>query len=271
MTADKYGLESTTPQATATTGHVPVADGSGGLVLQAPASIFSPPQFAVDTTSLTTNLQNYWALTSGLGGQDLVGSLHLSHNNVGLRFPQDPQIGGSATSDFIPGSVSHYFHADDASFPSGATDWAISCWVYADAVGINYMTMTKQSGASDLSFILYRTTTNVMQFGVTHNGTTFAFVETGTMSAGVWNHVYAYHDGTTDELGISLNNTAATPVSHTLGVYDSGAELWIGDRQGGGSLPFDGMIRDCALWTGAVLTGAQITELYNSGNGNFYR
>jgi len=74
-------------------------------------------------------------------------------------------------------------------------------------------------------------------------------------------------------LYVNAGTPATSSSSRTLSATGKdGFRIGAGEGTAGSRLPssfFDGMVDECAVWTRA-LTGTEITELYNSGNGSQY-
>lgn len=90
----------------------------------------------------------------------------------------------------------------------------------------------------------------------------------GAISAATWYFVVAWHDSVSNQIGISVNGTADT-AAHSAGVFDGTGPFAIGARVNATSDYWDGLIDEFGFWR-RVLSGAEITELYNAGAGRDY-
>lgn len=99
------------------------------------------------------------------------------------------------------------------------------------------------------------------------DGTQKVIDTTATMSAATWYHMTVICDGSN-----IIQYLNATPISSTA--YDGTIAQWnaiyLGNKDGS-AYPFDGLIDEFYFWNGAALSPAQITALYNSGTGSFWK
>jgi hypothetical protein len=109
--------------------------------------------------------------------------------------------------------------------------------------------------------------------GNTSNTSLDVVVATTVMTTATWYHVVGTFDGGTGNLKIYINGTLEnTEPSALTGVFNSTAQFQIGHIQefgGGAGGYFDGIIDEFGVWSRA-LSGAEVTELYNSGSGLAY-
>jgi hypothetical protein len=101
-------------------------------------------------------------------------------------------------------------------------------------------------------------------------GSTFISVTAnnfGVPSLSTWYFIVAWHDAAANTINISVNNGAVDSVT-TGGqvVPDTSSELRIGSDQSGLGDYWDGRIDAGGFWK-RILTPAEITTLFNSGNG----
>lgn len=92
----------------------------------------------------------------------------------------------------------------------------------------------------------------------------------GALAADTWYMVHVYHDPTANVIGISVNGGVHDTAAIPAGIRDSDADFLVGTY--GPGVYFTGSIGPLAIWkpTNTNLTAAQLTWLYNAGNGRHY-
>jgi len=87
----------------------------------------------------------------------------------------------------------------------------------------------------------------------------------GNLSTGVWYFIYCYHDASGNEIGISVNDgTVDTTATGGIAPGDADGAFQMGARDG--SRCIDASIDEFGFWK-KVLSSAEVTDLYNSGDG----
>lgn len=167
--------------------------------------------------------------------------------------------------------------ADNTALSMGDIDMSMGCWVRLDSTPAagNTMGIMGKAAAGDLEYWLQVDNTGGtirFQFRVRNTGDTTTTTVTastfGTPTTGTWYFVQAYHDATANTIGIAVNNGAFDTASTSGGIRDGTAPFEIGRHTGGNYL--DGRI-DAAFVAKEVLTAADWTYLYSSGNGRGYQ
>ncbi|HCR92557.1 MAG TPA: hypothetical protein DIU47_01195, partial [Candidatus Pacebacteria bacterium] len=231
----------------------------------------SPSNFTTDTNrTLNTNLISYWKLDETSGSRtDSVGSNTLTDNNTVTSNPG--KVGNAG--QFIAANTEYLSITDNAALSTGDIDFTFSAWVYMDSLSTDTQVLGKWSAsAGQYEYLLERGSANKFRFYVSSDGSTYTSVQAatfGAMSANTWYFVVAYHDSVNNTIGISVNNGAFDTVAHTTGVRDGTAQFDIG-ALAAGSFPFNGRIDEVGFWK-KVLSTQEITDLYNSGNGNRFQ
>lgn len=227
--------------------------------------------FSPDTGgTLITNLSSYWNLDETSGDRsDLVGSRTLSDNNtVGYATGKY-----NNAADFEAGNT-EYLSISDANWGSEPTgDFSFSFWIKPETLpSTDYVIIGKdQSGGR--SFYIGLKSTGRIEVGI--NDTSFATSD-ATVTAGSWFHIvftYDYVTSGNSVMKIYINgNQSGSTVSNAVGpMADTTTEWCFGRRTFTGSeLYYDGLIDEIGFWN-KVLSTTEITDLYNSGNGNSYR
>lgn len=167
----------------------------------------------------------------------------------------------------------------DLSFGDASTDspFSISMWINRDQVARNDYIIGKKSGSNvewqiiiqsansgQIAFILYDNTSTVR---IDRRKTNIDAVLTATN----WHHIVATYDGSSTSAGmkIYINNSRVDNASDDAGVYvamhDTANPVNIG-RAGITTAYFKGLLDEVVIWN-KELTTAEISELYNGGNG----
>jgi len=153
--------------------------------------------------------------------------------------------------------------------------FSYSFWVYHSALGSAETYISRPNSAFNGSRVQISKNASdalVFRIGLT-SGTTdrIQLTTTNTLSATTWYHIVCVNDGTNTTSAITIyrnasnqTGTAAGGVVSTSIDYD---RLLISGVFGGGTQKMNGYIDEVSIWNKA-LSGAEITELYNSGEPN---
>ena len=101
------------------------------------------------------------------------------------------------------------------------------------------------------------------------DGTTYYTVQSGisSLTDNTWAFVSMTYTSGTDTLSLSINRAAATTASLVLSPADASEDFRIGAAGlTTGNNPFQGQVSSIGIWQ-RVLTGTELDELYNSGDG----
>lgn len=214
-------------------------------------------------SSLLTSLVAYYKLEEASGtradstgrGNDLSTVTNAPGNTTGKVANAIQLVAASSQS------VSRASTAD----LQGAVDWTIAAWVYLDSVGSERTIMAKS-----VEWLLrYNTSSQRFDFGWSDGGNIFRNVLAntfGALSLATWYFVVGIHDSSTNQIKISVNNGAFNTAAAT-GVTTASAVVTIGQR--GGVNFWDGRVDEVGIWK-RVLSAAELTTLYNGGNGTTY-
>jgi|TARA_Y100000289_G_scaffold28130_2_gene27720 hypothetical protein len=169
----------------------------------------------------------------------------------------------SSTRSFSFDGVNDYFDLGSNFYQVGSGDVSISAWINPQSqLGNNDIIGIGSNGGSRIR--LQRRGNN---FGAYINGsglTGSALTGSTTITNGVWYHLMLIKSGTTFTLYV---NTTSEASGTFTGTFDS-QEGIIGAYFGGGSGYINGNIDEVSIWNSALSSDA-ITEIYNSGAGNF--
>ncbi|KAA3644794.1 MAG: hypothetical protein DWQ07_15420 [Chloroflexi bacterium] len=238
----------------------PPANGYANVVNPAP----------VQQTTIFDNMVAYWDLDEASGSRldSHTNDYDLTDN---ATVTQSTGIVSNA-ADFTAGNGEYLSYADTAWLSAGDNDFSMTAWVYPDALTDSMGIISKytdgdtreyylyyDAGIDRFVFLVYDATGSLI---ATATASTF-----GSPSAGQWHFLYAYHDATNDEIGISVNDgTIDTAATNGTAPADTDATFQIGKL---GSQEWDGRIDEVGFWK-RVLSGTDLDTLYNTGSGATY-
>jgi len=216
------------------------------------------------SSPLHDSLISFWNLDEASGTRnDSVGTNHLTDNNTVTQ-----AVGKIAeAAQFTRANSESLSIASNATLVTGDIDFTFAAWVYQDSspgAGSTYYIASK----APEWILLVENVGSRLDFYI--NDTLRVRADAfGAPPTATWYFVVVWHDATANTINIQVNNgtvnsqaTGATvPPTSTnpfyLGQYGSGATFW------------DGRIDAVGFWK-RVLTAAERTSLYNSGNGQQY-
>ncbi len=226
--------------------------------------------------ALADSLIAYWSLDEASGNAlDAHGSNHLTETS-GTIASTTGKVGNCR--DFEQGDTEYFVIADNTDLSTGDIDFSIAFWIFAETL-VNFpLVLAKSSGAggANTEYQIYANTggNSEITFGVASATANANYTEVKTshavtpISTATWYFIVVWHDPAANQIGINLN--AGTPVtaSYSAGVYDGTGDFHLGGNPNH-PLYWDGLIDEVGFWK-RVLSGAEHTELYNSGNGRDY-
>lgn len=227
------------------------------------ATLGATKQFQVDTGgTLTTSLVSYykmegssndfWSTNNGTDTSVIYGSSY-GKVNQGVNFAGAGAIKENAVTS---GNFSYSFWVNFASMPSSGQYYAF--WT----AGVN--------GGSRTQFFGVYTIAGTYQIVSILTGTLASFINDATLPWNVWTHIVITYDGTNVKWykNGSLYQTIAysggygTTSITVLGSQGNPA-IYTGETQVFG---YNGSMDEAGIWSKALST-TEITDLYNSGNG----
>ena len=213
-------------------------------------------------SSLLTGLQFYYALENV--NDSSVNALNLTNN-------------GSAT--FVAGKVNNCLlldntagkylsHADAAGYQMGTGSFTICCWVNF-TVDENFHLLSFY-GTNGISGYGWKQAGDIFQFYVGDLTQSHSIPQpSGPQNNGAWHLFVATVDRSLNLATVYTDNVAGTPVDITdiTGSVNAfgGAGFVIGSDDGTTNAKID----ETGLWN-RILTGSEITALWNSGAGTTY-
>jgi hypothetical protein len=213
---------------------------------------------------LLDNLVAHWQLEEASSTRfDSHGSNHLTDNNtVGQAAGK---LGNAAS--FVASNEESLSIADNAALSMADIDFTIAGWVYFDMLDFCGVAGKWEAGPQ-LEYLVYYDGSN-LRFCVSANGSTpTSIANSQTISATTWYFFVGWHDSVANTINISVNNNTPASLSHSTGVFDGTAPFELGRNDEGASW-LNGRLDSVSIWK-RVLTSAERTQLYNSGNGLDY-
>lgn len=228
--------------------------------------------------ALLTGLASWWTLDETTGTRvDSHGS-----NNVIEADPVGYVAGKQGNAaDFTGASDCHLYITNPTNLNTGANDWSVALWVNLDEYTAALFDCLL--GLSDTNFssnndggmhIGYRggtedrfdVTIRVVSTRYNCNASSF-----GLPSLATWYFLYAYHDASANEIGISINDGTVDTATYTGTPNTKTANLSLGRLGHTGTVQYylNGKLDEVA-WFNRTLTADEITWLYNSGAGRTY-
>lgn len=223
--------------------------------------------------ALSDNLIAYWPLDEASGSAiDAHGSNDLTETS-GTIASATGKVGNCR--DFEADDTECFTIADNADLSMGDIDFTLQAWVNLESKSNNSTLIGKWNFSSSLReyTLFYIAGSDRFEFRVTSDGATSVIVTANTFgspSTGTWYLIHAWHDATGNLIGISVNAGTADTTSHSGGVLNGASDFNLGALESpsdGNAL--DGLLDEVAIWK-RVLSGAERTELYNSGSGRDY-
>lgn len=227
-----------------------------------------------DVTSraaITDNLVSHWKQDEASGNAtDSHGSNTLAETSGTIA-----SVAGKVVNsrDYEAGDTERFVLADNASL-SITGNITVCAWINAESftnspgtIASKYLTTGNQRSYR-LNMVV---TTGRPSFGVSQTGTAETAVATwgSNLSTATWYFVCGRYDGT----NVSISVNAGTPVTaaYSSGIFDSTAPFILGSQADNdfSGTEYDGLIDEVSVWSRA-LSDAEVTTLYNSGNGLAY-
>ena len=210
--------------------------------------------------TLTTNLISYWELEETSGTRnDSHGSNHLTDNNTVTS-----GTGQVGTAAFFTSANSEYLSITDAA-QTGLDITTTGSWAY----WIKFNTDTD-------AVVLAKYSTGQQGYWLQHqvgtsqrftNSAEIAMDVTATMNTGTWYFcVWTYNSGTAT---FYLNGTSQGSATNGTSLTNTTAPFELGRINKYNSNYVDGLMDQVGVWS-KVLSGTEITDLYNGGAGLSY-
>lgn len=217
---------------------------------------------------LLANLVSFWSLEEASGSRaDAHGSNALADNNTVTNAAG--KVGNAAS--FAAASSEYLSIADNASFTVTSFTWLL--WIYTGTLDTTFrFAVTKDTGGANREYGVGKDDSKrAYAFCFNQAGSVVERRSTPALSDNTWYLLEIYYDSVAQLFGLRINDGAVAvqvPVALTAPIRDTSAALNIG-RLGSGSGYWNGLVDQVGMWS-RVLTTAERTWLYNSGNGRSY-
>jgi hypothetical protein len=221
--------------------------------------------------ALVDSLTAYYSLEESSGTRaDAHGSSPLS-TLVGTPGGTTGKVANCTTFSGTSQSLSA---GDTAALSTGDIDFSIACWVYFVATsGTPFIIAKWRPTATQSEYVLfYNSSTSRFEFRVSSTGANETAVVAnnfGAASTSTWYFVVAWHDSVGNTIQICVNDGTPNSTSYSSGLADRTAEFALASYYHNSSNYLNGRLDEVGFWK-KVLSAAEITELYNSGNGRDY-
>ena len=204
--------------------------------------------------ALADNIVAYWKMTGN--SNDSVGS----NNGTDTSITYGASTGIIDQGAIFASSNPSYISIADTSFPAGSSNRTFNMWY-------------KPSAQGNQMLFYYGTPALNQSQGIYYNGSILEYNNFGadldisqTLSNGTWYMLTATYNGTTAELFVNSSSIGSGARSFnttsSLGLAKFG-------RDNLANYPLDGTLDEVGIWS-RVLSGAQLTQLYNAGAGLQY-
>lgn len=182
------------------------------------------------------------------------------------------KVGNAA--NLVRASNQYFTYTDAGNVFGGMTKLSVSFWVKM-ASNVNSEThLGEYVSSSNLSFRVWSSAT-FMRFEVFPQNagtyTTWSFGSPPTI--GSWTHIVCTYDGTaiTNHLTAYVNNSKSqNSLGSGSGALRAISSTFVIGNLSAASQALDGIIDQVSIWSGYCLTDADVTWLYNNGNGRAY-
>lgn len=227
---------------------------------------------------LLNNLIAYWPLNEASGDalDAHTNALHLTDtgsvsSDTGKVYTLARQFDGNAAKTLARAG-------DDALLSTGNVDFTLAVWIKFTALGAVAQHIAGKDDEVNREYrINWLASTNRISFRV-FNGSSqigIAVSSIGAPSTGVWYLIVAYHDSTTNQVGVQINGGTVDTGAVSGTVADTVTPFSIGRCSTTVNSPSNALIGPVSFWKsaaggGGVLTAAQRTALYNGGAGLAY-
>lgn len=218
-------------------------------------------------STLNNGIVAYWKMDEASGNRaDSVGSITLFDSNTVASATGKISNAGdfeNGASEFLASA------ADPAAVDFANVDFTIALWVQLESKGVRKTFLAKYDDSGQAQYyVQWNNSNDRLIFGVSNDGSAEVEVAAGNLgipALATWYFIVAWHDAAANTINIKVNDGTTDSAAHTTGVFNSTSKLIMG-MLGLGSGFHDGFNDEVGIWN-RVLTGAEMTELYNSNNG----
>lgn len=219
---------------------------------------------------LQTNLGSFFSLDNTLA--DATGNVtDLTNNNTVTFVSSTPSPIAAATNSakFVGASSQYLSHADATGINVAGIDFSVQVWVYPAGFGF-YISSKSTGGFGSREYDFLRpfaTGTNDPFRAILNNGSG-STLNSGNYVPNAWYHLVLTYNATTNEAILYVNGSNVA--SDTSGADPAGTStLYLGASSAPDTY-LTGNMLFYATWRNRILSAADVTALYNSGNGLSY-
>jgi hypothetical protein len=217
-------------------------------------------------SSLLSGLTSYWKLNESSGNRvDSRGLNNLTPNGTISGVPGKINNG----AEFQSANTEYLSAADNPSLrPTGS--FTLTGWIYVTAYNTANGVISKWGNFNGKrSFGLGVESSSVKFYVSDDGGSPFPTANAGVAALNTWHFLVGWHDADNDVIACQLNNAAPVVIAHSTGVAFFDNPLTVGALSTFPGFYNDGIVDEVGIWN-RVLTPAERTKLYNSGNGLTY-
>ena len=194
-------------------------------------------------------------------------SLYKVNPNVSGGTPTPPSFADTTSfyydgvDDFLTGTTTY-------SELNGQTKMTFSIWIKPTSATTSVITSIEDNGSAEQFRVIFHSSRYIVIRTFTANGR-----DTRTANASidlnVWTHIsfcldYSLTSGSRGKIFINGVDATSSDSQNQASLNTSGGALFIGARNVGSLLPFNGNINEVAIWSGVDLRN-NIQEIWNSG------
>jgi len=223
----------------------------------------SKPSLPAIEPSLWDSLVSYWKLDEESGVRyDAFGDNDMTAYNT-------PGYGTGIINNsmrVVHANNEGLYHVDNEYLSVDGVDFTISAWVnFSDTSDIYGMIAKGNAPLGQQEYMLYfEPTTSDIRFYISSSGSVSSYISSDVLTPGQWFYVVAWHDLSSNEIGIQVNNSDVYTSTVPDSIIATDGVFWIGRYWGGGVL--NGHIDEVGLWK-RILSPAERCALYNDGAG----
>lgn len=218
--------------------------------------------------SLLTNLVAYWRMESN--ANDTTSG---AHNGTATSVTYSTVNGKIRVGAGFNGTTSKITVPDATDWTMGSGDFSFVMWIKrVSGISSRQIFMGQSNSAGGQTSISidweWNASNNLVAY-LCDASACYPATSSGTITDGNWHHIAFTRIGNTTYLYIDGSQVGTADVTGKT-MNDSGNLLGIGILGELTILPFNGDIDEVGIWKGRGLTSAEITTLFNSGNGLAY-
>lgn len=217
--------------------------------------------------NLTGNLMAYWDMEAN--GND---SGPRGNNQTGFGTPTFVAGGKPNNCTNLVAASSQYFEmANNGDIVLSATNFTLAAWANLATTGGLRRIFGKGNISTPATFeyALYFNNGAPGRFAFSVGDGVAATTVTDTavsVSTGTWYFVVAQYNAAAQQISISVNGNTPVTTAFTGTVLSGGNTLRLGNDPAGATRNWNGQLDSLGIWK-RFLSFAEVTALYNSGNG----